>query len=1053
MRIFRKTLPSTITKKAVELVAPYAAGIDERAYIFCDSKSTLSYESAVAERFGGSFSVEVTSFSRYVVKRRGAFDYLNKSSSALVIADILAKRKNDLTRLASSDYSTAMSVYELIEQFKAAKISPDDLKEIVETERTALAFKLKDIRLIYSDYEEYLKANYLSDDGTVLSLMPELLRADESIKGKKVVVAGISNFTKQSIDIVIALERLCDLDCVLLSYDGDSAVNESYYKFLEVFPDAEVFDDDEVYPRAAEILKDRLFAPERYSDKGEYTDKVKVVEAADALEEAEFVAKTIRAAVSEEKRRFKDFAVACPDVDLLAPIFKKAFSDYDIPIYADLKMPLSSHPKVALFSALVELKRKNCRTDCAVALSKNALAFDKEDSVIFEEYVLKNAVARYAMRSEFSAEAAEKVRQIIVRCNDKLVDNGLIDRHIAAIKSVFDELEVESKLEKLEDELRGSGEDVLADFSRMGSEAFDNILSQTERLFSGVKLKITDLNDLVLSAAAACEISLLPRRNDCVFLGDYRSTRIRNSSVLFCTGLTDDTPFCKSDDALLCDRELIRMEKYRLVVEPKISIVNKREKENVATTLMSFNDRLYATYSLLSASGEKTRRGPVVDYILRAFSDGERTPFLSIESEKIFRTKDDADNYLTKGAGIKNYFKAIENFRNKNTDDLTAASSFLKAIKDEDGTLYSLATAVEPDGDKNEKLSYSGNLSSSLVENYFECPYSAFGKKILRLEESETGEIEAREFGTLIHAVLEEFAKVCDGLGESEVAAVAERIVDEVLERDEYFRYCEKKRYRFAISETKKEAIKECERVYRLQKRSDYKVFGTEIRFGDDKNAALPSIRIKTPSGERKISGYIDRMDVCRRDGKTFARVIDYKTGSSVDKKADLSKLYVGKNVQLYLYMNAVKNGGYLPAGLHYFAANDDYIENGKVRRTFYGAMLGGEDVLSGMDHDIAAVGKSADYGVAGEVNNKDVFDEKTFSGLIEYAKRVTESGAEEMAKGCFIASPSESACTYCKLKGACRFDDDDRTRERETISADGERILKAVEDDDEKNR
>ena len=60
MRIFRKTIPSKITKKAVELVAPYASGPDRLAYIFCDSKSTLSYESEIAEKFGGSFSIEVT---------------------------------------------------------------------------------------------------------------------------------------------------------------------------------------------------------------------------------------------------------------------------------------------------------------------------------------------------------------------------------------------------------------------------------------------------------------------------------------------------------------------------------------------------------------------------------------------------------------------------------------------------------------------------------------------------------------------------------------------------------------------------------------------------------------------------------------------------------------------------------------------------------------------------------------------------------------------------------------------------------------------------------
>ena len=151
MRIYRKTLPSKITEKAVELVADHAKSLDSRAYIFCESKATLSYESLIAEKFGGSFSIEVTSFSRYVTKRTGGLNYLGKSASALVIADILAKNRDKLARLKSSNYTTATGVYELIEQLKAAKITPLDLDGIISAERTALSYKLGDIRLVYSE--------------------------------------------------------------------------------------------------------------------------------------------------------------------------------------------------------------------------------------------------------------------------------------------------------------------------------------------------------------------------------------------------------------------------------------------------------------------------------------------------------------------------------------------------------------------------------------------------------------------------------------------------------------------------------------------------------------------------------------------------------------------------------------------------------------------------------------------------------------------------------------------------------------------------------------
>ncbi|MBP5373250.1 MAG: PD-(D/E)XK nuclease family protein, partial [Clostridia bacterium] len=613
----------------------------------------------------------------------------------------------------------------------------------------------------------------------------------------------------------------------------------------------------------------------------------------------------------------------------------------------------------------------------------------------------------------------------------------------------------ERKLDELCEKLIENGEDVLSDFAKKGYDCFLEVLNETERLLSDRTLDITEFRDLILSSCAGLEISLLPRYNDCVFMGDYRSTRIRRAKVLFCVGLTGDTPFFKSDDALLSDRELARMEGFRLVVEPKISIVNKREIENVATTLMSFDEKLYATYPLLSVKGEKAGKGQVVDDIIRAFTSDGKSPFLSLEGERATRSAEGVEGYLSKGAGIKNYFKAIEAFKNKTIDDLTAAGSFLKALSRSDKALYSYALSAGKGTELiREGLSYSGGLSASLVESYFSCPYSAFGSKILGLKERESGEIKPKEYGVFIPAVLEKFALVCDSIDDLDVEPTAKKIVEVVAKRDEYARYNEKKRFAFGLAEAKAEAIKECVRIYRMQKRSDFRVFGTEIRFGDDQKAVLPPVLVSTPFGDKKISGYIDRMDVCENEkGEKLARVIDYKTGSSVKNKADVSNLYTGRNVQLYLYLNAVKNGGYEPAGAHYYASNDDFIDKGSERRTFYGAMLSDEDVLSSMDHSLTGGGKSADYGVDAKKSGKDLIDERAMQGLIEYAKLVTEMGAEEMAKGCFAPSPMTGACTYCAMRGACRFDGDEPSLSREEIKADDEKIIKAVEEaNDEKN-
>ena len=50
------------------------------------------------------------------------------------------------------------------------------------------------------------------------------------------------------------------------------------------------------------------------------------------------------------------------------------------------------------------------------------------------------------------------------------------------------------------------------------------------------------------------------------------------------------------------------------------------------------------------------------------------------------------------------------------------------------------------------------------------------------------------------------------------------------------------------------------------------------------------------------INGKIDRMDVYKKDGRVYVKIIDYKTGSS---DFDITKFYNGLSMQLAVYLDA----------------------------------------------------------------------------------------------------------------------------------------------------
>ena len=68
---------------------------------------------------------------------------------------------------------------------------------------------------------------------------------------------------------------------------------------------------------------------------------------------------------------------------------------------------------------------------------------------------------------------------------------------------------------------------------------------------------------------------------------------------------------------MLTDGDLASLDKFSVIVEPKIKIVNKREKENVCAAFMSFNQKLFVSFSNLGADGKTTVKSEIISYLLK----------------------------------------------------------------------------------------------------------------------------------------------------------------------------------------------------------------------------------------------------------------------------------------------------------------------------------------------------------------------------------------------------------------------------------------------------
>ncbi len=230
----------------------------------------------------------------------------------------------------------------------------------------------------------------------------------------------------------------------------------------------------------------------------------------------------------------------------------------------------------------------------------------------------------------------------------------------------------------------------------------------------------------------------------------------------------------------------------------------------------------------------------------------------------------------------------------------------------------------------------------------------------------------------------------------------------------------------------KKEAVRFCADMYSGCENSAFKPELLEAEFGCGK---YPPVKINTRFGEMKLSGKIDRVDVCGNE----MRVVDYKTGTVVSGDID-ENLYSGNKLQLFLYAGALSNR-YKPVGVYYFPIEDNFVKEGEsrilkmkgrtladlqtIKRLDFGKENGNEEFIEAkLSLKGGAIKTTKDFLTASELEN-----------YIEYSNLVAAEGFSEIKEGVIAASPCGEKCSYCKFSGICGYDEETQSLRRDVCA------------------
>lgn len=350
-------------------------------------------------------------------------------------------------------------------------------------------------------------------------------------------------------------------------------------------------------------------------------------------------------------------------------------------------------------------------------------------------------------------------------------------------------------------------------------------------------------------------------------------------------------------------------------------------------------------------------------------------------------------------------------------------------------------------------------LSASQVDRLATCRFSYFLRYGLQAKERKEITVDPAEFGTFVHFVLERTARaVCDAGGFQSVSL--ERTEALALQyakdyQDTYFsalgERSSRETYLFQRNLMELQAV--VQELWEELCDAQFQPAGFEVEFGE--HGQMPPVEIPDAELPAQIRGFVDRIDLYQREGETYLRVVDYKTGR---KEFDYCDVLHGVGLQMLIYLYALELGGDLlfgvtpsPAGILYFPARvpvlpaEGRLDPETARRLRQkesrrqGLLLRNSEVLQAMDPGSEPRFLPCKLGKQGELTG-DLATAGQIRTLRAYVFDTLRHLVHDIAAGDVTPNPyvrgNHDACRYCPYAGACSLELWGEKRVRRTVQA-----------------
>ena len=932
LSLWYSELQQTVSDAVLSAVCDNAANNISRQIVIVPEQVSFDSGRRLCELGGDHISrfAEVLSFKTFATRvfsevGGSAVQTLDKSGRLIAMAGALEQIRSRLkiygTYIAKPEF--LLQLLQISDEFKSYGVSADAVRRIFPVLTGTLAEKIEELSLILETYDAVCAASKL-DPSAKLDLLCNALAESGYAEGRQIFIDGFSDFTAQELQVIAELLRSADSVTVCLCCDalteGQSVFSVPRNTALALTRLAGSYDIPVTRRQIpAPVRNDFSSHLQRHLFSAELPEYPAPAQAL-MLSDGETVFDECMTAVAQIQQflldgaRLREIAVVYTS-DTYRPVLETLCARYQLPCY---------------FSGTQDVLQKNILRGVLAALRAAATGMDADDIADYLNSgiaglsteqcdLLKNYAFTWNIRgtfwekeftlspfgydkskSEFAAKqlaalntSREAAISPLLTLKKALFSAKNTAEQVLALNRFAEQAGLRETLSRLAKACSAQGE---LQKAQEYSQLYDILIDTMEQIYGVLGETVRTPEEFFRFFRATLSqhtVGTIPATLDCIHAGlpaGMRNVRVRHLLLL---GASDGLlPAGGNAAGLLSDAERKLLSQAGLRLAPDTGAKLDRE--------------LFCAYQVMNAPSEtlfvSCRTGEpsyLYERLRKLFPNCSQTHASPIPATKLQAAAEALCVGLPADGDAET---ALLQQRSAHTvGDLSA-----KSVE----ALY------------GEKI----RLSATKIDTFASCRLSFFLQYGLQARERLQATVDHRLFGSFVHSVLENTSRqvMQEGgfhtLTQERLDEIAGFWIDRFVHEELNDLSDKTDRELFLFRKSLDEVRFVVRELWEELRQSDYIPEVFELGF-----FGAQSVPIHGEAAEGELSGKVDRADLCRIDGRTYLRIVDYKTGTKV---FDYTDILNGIGLQMLLYLFTLQSqakeqfgGKVIPAGVLYFPA------------------------------------------------------------------------------------------------------------------------------------